>query len=364
VVRLDWKSALGILLSVLLLWWVLHDQPLADVWAAVRASDWWLWTRRRSRPRSCSRSAPAAGGRSSDRSTGRVAFGPLWRATAIGMMVNNVAPARAGELARAYALTREVPRVSLATSFASLAVDRVFDAIVLLLLLFVAPLDPAFPRGGTLYGQSVPVLARGGMIAVAALLAALYGLVAFPDVAERVFRTLARRLAPRLEARGAGALRAFAAGLGVLRSPGRFAAVFGWTLAHWLLAAWSLWLGFRAVGIAAPFTAAIFLNSVSSVATAVPSSPGFFGVFESVSKVVLQLYDVDPTRAVSWALAYHLLTFVPITAIGAVYAVRLGVGLRELTGASAGGAPPPPGGGASDQPVADPPRDAPVRGRA
>jgi hypothetical protein len=255
------------------------------------------------------------------------------------MMVNNVAPARAGEVARAYALTREVPRLSLAASFASLAVDRVFDAIVLLLLMFVAPLDPAFPPGGTLYGQSVPALARGGVVAVVALLAALYLLVAFPDAAERAFRLLAGRIAPRLEARGAGALRAFAAGLGVLRSPGRFAAVFAWTLAHWLLAAWSLWLGFRAVGITAPFTAALFLNSVSSVATAVPSSPGFFGVFESVSKVVLQLYGVDATDAVSWALGYHLLTFVPITLIGAVYAVRLGLGFRELTGGAPGAEP-------------------------
>jgi hypothetical protein len=42
-VRLDRKSALGIVLSALLLWWTLHDQPLGAVWAAVRASDWWLW---------------------------------------------------------------------------------------------------------------------------------------------------------------------------------------------------------------------------------------------------------------------------------------------------------------------------------
>jgi uncharacterized protein (TIRG00374 family) len=329
--RLDWKSALGIALSVFLLWWTLHDQPLGAVWAAVRASDWALWLAstvaatlifplRARRWRTILE--PVAAG---------LPYGPLWRATAIGMMVNNIAPARAGELARAYALTREVPRVSLPAAFASLAVDRVFDAIVLLLLLFLAPLDPAYPRGGTLYGQSVPALARGGVVAVLALLAALYGLVAFPDAAERVFRLLARRLAPRLEARGADALRAFSTGLGVLRSPGRFAAVFAWTLAHWVLAAWSLWLGFRAVGITAPLSAAIFLNSVSSVATAFPSSPGFFGVFESVSKVVLQLYGVGATQAVSWALGYHLLTFVPITVIGAVYAVRLGLGFGELT---------------------------------
>jgi hypothetical protein len=180
---------------------------------------------------------------------------------------------------------------------------------------------------------------------VVALLAALYALVAFPHAAERAFRLLAGRLAPRLEARGVEALRGFAAGLGVLRSPGRFAAVFAWTVAHWLLAAWSIWLGFRAMGIAAPFSAAVFLNSVSSVATAVPSSPGFFGLFEGVSKVVLQLYGVDATSAVSWALGFHLLTFVPITVIGAVHAVQLGLGFRELTGAPRSPEPTRPAAG-------------------
>jgi uncharacterized membrane protein YbhN (UPF0104 family) len=40
----------------------------------------------------------------------RLPFGMLWRATTIGMMVNNFIP-RGGELVRAYALTRETPRV-------------------------------------------------------------------------------------------------------------------------------------------------------------------------------------------------------------------------------------------------------------
>lgn len=330
--RLDWRSALGIALSVLLLWWTLHDEPLGAVWVAVRSADWRLWAAstvaatlifplRARRWRVIL--APAVGD---------VPDGPLWRATAVGMMVNNVAPARAGELARAYVLTREVPRISLAASLASLAVDRVFDALVLLLLLFAAPLDPAFPAGVRIYGQSLPALARVAVLGVLVLLAGLYALVVFPALTERLFRAVVRRVAPRLERRGADALRAFTGGLGVLRHPGRFAAVFGWTLAHWLLAAWSLWLGFRAVGITAPFTAALFLNSVSSVATAVPSSPGFFGVFESVSKVCLRVYGVPTTLAVSWALGYHVLTFIPITVIGAVYAVRLGLGLRELTG--------------------------------
>src|SRR5205085_7402135 len=59
----------------------------------------------------------------------RVPFGPLWRSTSIGVMMTNVLPARAGELARPYALTREVPGIPFSMSLASVVVDRVFDAI-------------------------------------------------------------------------------------------------------------------------------------------------------------------------------------------------------------------------------------------
>ncbi|HZF66875.1 MAG TPA: lysylphosphatidylglycerol synthase transmembrane domain-containing protein [Gemmatirosa sp.] len=329
--RLDWRSALGLLLSALLLWWTLHGEPLGEVWLAIRHADWALWAlstvlatvifpMRAIRWRLIL--APVAAD---------VPYGPLWRATAIGMMANNLLPARAGEVARAFALAREERRVSFAAALASLAVDRLFDAIVVLLLLFSALLDPAFPSGARIYGQTVPALARGLIGITVLLLVALYVAVSVPDLLQRMWAFLARRVAPRFERRGARAIAAFVEGLGVLRHPGRFAAVFAWTLAHWLVCVVSIWIGFRAVGIRAPFSAALFLNGLSSVASALPSSPGFFGVFESVSKVSLQLYRVDPTLAISWALGYHILTFIPITVFGLVYMTRLGLGLGALS---------------------------------
>ncbi len=69
----------------------------------------------------------------------------LWRATAIGMAGNNVLPARAGEFARAYVLSKETERVTFSAAFASLAVDRVFDAFVVLMLMLVAMMSPSFP---------------------------------------------------------------------------------------------------------------------------------------------------------------------------------------------------------------------------
>ena len=264
---------------------------------------------------------------------GRVPFGPLWRATAIGMMVNNVVPARAGEIARAYALTRE-QRVPFPASLASLAVDRLFDAIVLLLLAASALVDPALSDSARLAGRSLSSFAVGAGTVVAALLVMLYALVFFPRQLLSVFELFARRVSPAVEERGRRMLQTFINGLSVLRRPGRFAAVFGWTLAHWLLNGVGFWLSFKAVGISAPFSAALFLQAFIALGTAVPALPGFFGVFEYMSVQGLAIYGVSQEQAATWAIAYHLFSFIPITLIGAWYFTRLGVKLRDLQPAS------------------------------
>lgn len=258
-----------------------------------------------------------------------VPFGPLWRATAIGMMVNNVVPARAGEVARAYALTKEAA-VPFPAALASLVVDRLFDAIVLLILAAVALLDPALSTGQTLAGRPVSDFAIGAVGLVLVLVVGLYVLVFFPDRLLGIFGRVAGRISPKVEARGRKILETFITGLSVLRSPGRFAAVFGWTLAHWLLNALGFWLAFRAVGITAPFSAAFFLQAFIALGTAVPALPGFFGVFEYMSVQGLGVYGVGQQQAATWAIGFHILSFIPITLIGAYYFTRLGMRMSEL----------------------------------
>ena len=98
-------------------------------------------------------------------------FGKLFSATAIGMMLNNVLPARAGEPARAYALSRSPPSVPFPTAFASLAVDRLLDMIVMFGLMFLAMLDPAFPSGAEILKRPVSSYAVAGLAGMVALLA-------------------------------------------------------------------------------------------------------------------------------------------------------------------------------------------------
>jgi len=327
--KVSWRSVVGIALSVVLLWWTLRDVSLSVVWHELASSSIPLFLA----SAFCATIIFPLRARRWQTILQPVApdtpLRPLWRATAIGMMVNNLVPARAGEIARGYALTKQT-KIPLPTSIASLAVDRLFDMLVLLLLAVTAFLDPAFPRGARIAGQSLGSLAQGSIGLVVLLVLALYALAFFPEQLVRAYELFARRVSPTLETKGKAVLINFSEGLSVLRSPQRFLAVLAWTILHWLVNALAFWLGFKAVGMDLPFSAALFLQTLIAIGVALPSAPGFFGVFEKLANVGLAIYGVGPDKATSWAIGYHILSFIPITVIGVYYFVHLGLHFKEI----------------------------------
>jgi glycosyltransferase 2 family protein len=331
--KFSWRSALGILLSAGFLYFAFKGIRFGEVLAHVRDANVALLVltvvvATCTFPLRARRWRPIL-----DPVAPNLPFAPLFSATVIGMMINNVVPARAGEFARAYALSRSTPAVSFPAAFASLAVDRLFDMIVMFGLMFLAMLDPAFPSGAEVLNRPVSSYAVGGLALMVGLTAAMYAVVLFPSHVLSLYEMVARRIAPKLEERGRAAVVAIITGLSVLRTPGRFAAVFAWTVAHWLCNALAFWLGFRAFGISAPFSAALFLQGLIAIGVAAPQMPGFFGVFELFGQVGLGLYGVRSDAALAWAITYHALTYVPITVIGAWYFMRTGMSMGDLGGA-------------------------------
>jgi uncharacterized protein (TIRG00374 family) len=340
-VKIRWRGALGIAISVAMLVYVFRPIDWADVAQHIRAANLWLLLL----------GAVAATGMYPLRAirwrvildpvAPRLPLGPLWRAIAIGQMANNTLPSgRVGEIGRPYVLSRERPDVPFSTALASLVVDRVFDAILVFVLLAAALLAPDFPRGHDVLGVSAARYAAGFAVVPIVGLVALYALVFAPNTAIRLFELVARRVSPALEARGRDALTRFASGLSVLRTPRHFLAVFGWTLAHWLLQPFAFWLGLRAFGITVSWSALLFLQAVIVAGVSIPSSPGFFGTFELAAQIALGFYGVSKETAVTWAIAFHVVAFIPITVFGGYYLARLGIKLSDLGSASRVGEAP------------------------
>ena len=78
-----------------------------------------------------------------------IPFRPLWHATAIGFMANNIAPARAGEVARAYVASAKTG-VKFTAAVASIAVERIMDTGTIVVLLALAAAAGGFSAEATI----------------------------------------------------------------------------------------------------------------------------------------------------------------------------------------------------------------------
>jgi uncharacterized protein (TIRG00374 family) len=256
---------------------------------------------------------------------------PLWHATAIGFMANNLLPFRAGELVRVLAATK-LSGARFTAAMSSIAVERIFDALTVVGLLGAGLLFSDLPAGVVVGGVSLARAAQvAGLLSIAALLGAV-AVVAFPLAAER----LVRRLLPAgaFAERIVELIEGVRHGLASLRSPGLLTGVVFWSLAHWLLNAAALWVSFFAFGIPVGFGGALVLQGVLAIGVSVQLTPGFVGQFEAAIVAALALYGISNQIASSYAIAYHGATFLPITLAGAWSLARTPVALSDLRGAS------------------------------
>jgi len=327
---------LGVAVTVLLLWWTLRDVSFTVVLGHIRAADPLLLV---ATVVTATLTFPLRTVRWQlilrDGSGQRFPLVPLWHAVAVGFMANNLLPARAGEVARAYIAGRQLP-VRFTTALASVAVERVLDGLVMVGLMAVAIAAPEFPSQATVLGAPLSRVATGAAVLFGAALVLAVVVVHKPEPWLKLLDRVARRVLPeRLAVRVERVAEGLVAGLAVLKNPGRLAAVVAWSLVLWLVNAASFALCFKAFALPVPLSGALLLQGIIGFGVAVPAAPGFFGIFEAATRVTLGIYGIDATRAVSYAVAYHLTTFVPITLLGlwslSVTHVRIG----ELRGTGA-----------------------------
>lgn len=353
------RTATGIALSVLLLWWALRDVSPAEVMHELGSADPLLFTLAVLATMGGFWFRALRWGVLLTPTYPGIAFHPRFAATVIGFAANNLLPARVGEFARAYALTR-LAGVRIGASFATLVVERLLDGLVLVGLLFVSMGTVGFPLAPEVGGFDPRTAARVAALAMGLFGAALFAMVLAPSRAVALAEAIVGRILPsRVRVATLGAFRSFLEGLLVLRNGRLFAVSAGLALAQWLFTAVSFLLAFRAFGIDdVPFAGAVFLQSVVSLAVAIPSSPGFFGPFEAAARVGLSLWAVGSTKAVSFAVGFHIGGFIPVTLLGIYYVWRYGLSWGEVRHsedataagpAGGGGAPPTPTGRAVDR---------------
>ncbi len=255
---------------------------------------------------------------------------PGWHAVAMGFMANNVFPFRAGELLRAFAASRLAP-VRFTSAISSIAVERVLDGLTLLGTLVLGLAASGFPSDTRVGSLAVDDLVTRILLLSSIALAGALTVVVWPAQVERLVRLLP---IPRVTDTLARLVHGIGEGFAVLRSPRRLFLAVMWSGVLWSVNALSFYVAFRAFGIEVDLMGAFVLQGILAFGIAIPSSPGYVGLFETAVVLGLALFGVPKDLAFTYGATYHVATFIPITLLGAWSVMRTSIGLRSLKDAS------------------------------
>ncbi|MGH2353249.1 MAG: lysylphosphatidylglycerol synthase transmembrane domain-containing protein [Chloroflexota bacterium] len=256
------------------------------------------------------------------RLTERVSFGGAVSATLIGYLVNSVLPGRVGELVRAYLISQS-DGVSTGRAVGTIFVEKLLDIVVLLLLLGVVAWRVPLPEWA----------AQGATAAAAASGAAALAFLTLARSRDAVAAWLRARLDPvpgmrRLDLPGFSE-RALGAADG-LAKPLPLLSQLTLSIAVWAVSAGAVYAVMHALSLPLPATAAVLVLALTNLGMAVPSAPAYVGVYHLLATETLQLYGIDRSAALSYALAMHAMTYGVFVIGGLAFMWRHRYGLADL----------------------------------
>jgi glycosyltransferase 2 family protein len=234
---------------------------------------------------------------------GSVGVSTAFWATAAGLFGNNFLPARAGELVRTFLVSS---RSGLGNAYVlgTALSEKVADTMVLAFLsAFVLATFQAPPGWLAHAARPIAITGFAGGIVIAML----------PLCDSIARRTIERApFASAFGTRALGAARGVVQGLRAFHDLRRLLTFFGLTLLIWGLDAVGTMIGAAALGFRMPLTLALLLMAGLGLASALPSTPGYVGIYQFVAVTILTPFGFSRTDAIAYILVAQALMYVVI----------------------------------------------------
>jgi glycosyltransferase 2 family protein len=235
----------------------------------------------------------------------RVGFRDATEIFSLSWFVNVLAPARLGDLYRAY-LLRSTTRTPLPPTFGTLLIERAAD----ILGVFVIAVAAGFwSFGGNVSGEARTLLFVGIGLAAGVVLLTI-GLI-------RARRWLIEHLPPRMARAWAGVHDGAVSSL----TPRAVVTIGAVTGAAWLLEGLRLYLVVASLDLAEigiGFSTAVFVALIAAMFSILPLTPAGIGFVEAGAIYALTLYGVPSDAAATAALMDRSITLVSVLLFGSI----------------------------------------------
>jgi len=252
----------------------------------------------------------------------------LWQTFSIlmiGFLGNNILPARAGEIIRAFMLRKQI-RVTKSFALGTILVERTNDVAALLTLLLVA-----IYRFHDILPPVAMVVGRLGLIVLFLFIVGMASLVwARGLILSLMRRTLRLVLSGQWVERLANALEQFAQGLQVLRRPRALAVVVSLSILDWMAISAACYFVFIAFRFSLPPLSAAMTMSLVNLGMIVPSSPGYVGTYEFFTLKSLSIFGITAASALAFSVVMRMLWYLFEIVVGFLCLLSSGIGIGQL----------------------------------
>jgi uncharacterized protein (TIRG00374 family) len=286
---------------------------------------------------------------------GTISFSQAFHPLMIAFMMNCVLPGRIGELARPV-LLKQKHDIGVSAGLATVAAERVFDIFMLMFLftMVFATITGRPDLNSDYFGfhltSTMIKSAAFGLIRLSIALLVFICLLTIGTTRRWITRTIRAcgRWTGRMIPRAAGRIERlsallvslidnFSLGLSMVRDPRRMLACTGLTVLIWALTAVSYVVFAKGCpGIDLSFMEYVTVMVVICFAIALPSAPGFWGLWEAGGVFALSLFGVAHDDALGFILVNHAVQIFPVIAVGLISALITSVNILHLTGNGAG----------------------------
>ncbi|MHB8907442.1 MAG: lysylphosphatidylglycerol synthase transmembrane domain-containing protein [Syntrophales bacterium] len=235
----------------------------------------------------------------------------LFSVTNVGFLAIIAIPARLGELARPYLITKKSP-LNMSAALGTIFVERVLDSLTVLVItvfvLFFTPLPPWLVRSSVLF-----------LLLTLALASVMILLIVKREASLRVLTPLIGRLPARYTEKANRLISHFIEGFRILVDPKLLAWVTGLSIVIWLADVLAIYLLFLAFRFPLPVAAAFVIMIILIIGIAIPTAPGFIGNWHYFCILGLSLFSVPKTDALTFAIIYHFLSIAVIIVLGLAF---------------------------------------------
>lgn len=228
----------------------------------------------------------------------------------VGYSFNSFLPFRIGEIIRAYYLKKKL-NISVFSCFSSVALERIIDAIVLIILLFLS-----------LYFINKVSVSNVYEIAltISFFLLSLVFLVIFTFIFKNKILVFSKKFLNNIFS---NIIIKVLESLKFINNSISLIKISLLTIIIWLIEGMMYVYLAYCLGIPNPFLIGYFCLGVVSIGILIPSSPGHIGVFEVSIILAFQILGLDVSLGAAYALAIHFTQLTTILGTGILIAPKV-----------------------------------------